>query len=481
MNSKITLPRLVAALAARRGISKRQSEEFLKALFTTVADALVERDTVKIKGLGTFKVSRVDSRKSVNVSTGEDHEIPAHDKVVFVPDKELAAAVNAPFEMFETVELDDAVDENALELAAEADVADLVADLVAEDVPGDMAVEPSEGESVPEPVVAVEPADDMAEEPAEEPTEAPAEEPAGNMAEGVTEEVTEEVSEEVAEQVTEQVAAEASGSESEPEPAAEEPVATGLYSAIEDDPLPSSSLRENIRQQQPDADVEEQADTDVEEQADAGVEEQADADVEELVPVRVEEATAPAVHPKRNRFGKGFIIGFLSACVLMAVGFGVLYVVLTRKIDNMLSYDRGVAAVATVDSVALPESAALSEDPLAESPSADASPEESDGSKLSENATHSGPDTEASDQPRYDTVTTTRYLITMARDYYGDHRFWPYIYKENEAKLGHPNRIRPGTRVVIPDLAKYGVDPSNPADVKKAIQLDREIYRRFQK
>lgn len=449
MNSKITLPRLVAALAARRGISKRQSEEFLKALFATVADALVERDTVKIKGLGTFKVSRVDSRKSVNVSTGEDHEIPAHDKVVFVPDKELAAAVNAPFEMFETVELDDAVDENALELAAEADVADLVADLVADDVPGDMTVEPSENESVPEPVVAVEPADDVAEEHVEE----HAEESAGNMAE------------EVAEEVIEDVTAEASGSESEPGSAAEDPVATGLYSAIEDDPLPSSSLRENVRQEQPDTDVEEQA----------------DADVEELVPVRVEEAVATAAHPKRHRFGKGFIIGFLSACVLMVIGFGVLYVVLTRKIDNMLSYDRGVAAVATVDSVALPEPAALSEDPLEESPSADASPEESDGSKLSENAAVSGPDTEASDQPRYDTVTTTRYLITMARDYYGDHRFWPYIYKENEAKLGHPNRIRPGTRVVIPDLAKYGVDPSNPADVKKAIQLDREIYRRFQK
>lgn len=422
MNSKITLPRLVAALAARRGVSKRQSEEFLKALFATVADALVERDTVKIKGLGTFKVSRVDSRKSVNVSTGEDHEIPAHDKVVFVPDKELAAAVNAPFEMFETVELVDAVDENDLELAAEADVAELVTEEASDD---DSA---SESESATE---------------------------AGEA--GIAPDDTQEVPEPESEPESEEESEEAASATAEPVPgdvAEEDSVATGLYSAIEDDPLPSSSLRESGKHD--------------------------GAYMDDPVPVCVEEPAVVADAPKRHRFGKGFIIGFLSACVLMAIGFGVLYVVITRKIDNMLSYDRGIAAVATVDSVALSEPEAISGDTtVLSAPAAAVENTAADG--LADGVAEPGPDTKASDQPRYDTVTTTRYLITMARDYYGDHRFWPYIYKENEAKLGHPNRIRPGTRVVIPDLAKYGVDPSNPADVKKAIQLDREIYKRFQK
>lgn len=52
-----------------------------------------------------FKLIEVEARKSVNVTNGAANEIPAHRKVVFIPSKELAADVNEPFEMFETVEL----------------------------------------------------------------------------------------------------------------------------------------------------------------------------------------------------------------------------------------------------------------------------------------------------------------------------------------------------------------------------------------
>ncbi|MDE6379049.1 MAG: hypothetical protein K2L11_01145 [Muribaculaceae bacterium] len=81
----------------------------------------------------------------------------------------------------------------------------------------------------------------------------------------------------------------------------------------------------------------------------------------------------------------------------------------------------------------------------------------------------------------YDTVTLTRYLITMAREYYGNPDFWPYIYEENKAKLGDPDRITPGTMVVVPRLSKYGVSPNNPADVEKARRLGKEIYARYGK
>ena len=59
----------------------------------------------------TFKVVAVEPRKSVNVNTGEQMEIPGHNKIVFVPAKELAEEVNAPFAMFESIEIPD----NALE------------------------------------------------------------------------------------------------------------------------------------------------------------------------------------------------------------------------------------------------------------------------------------------------------------------------------------------------------------------------------
>ncbi len=82
-------------------------------------------------------------------------------------------------------------------------------------------------------------------------------------------------------------------------------------------------------------------------------------------------------------------------------------------------------------------------------------------------------------KPVYDTVTTTHYLTSMAKKYYGNYHLWPYIYKENEKILGHPNRIRPGTKVVIPDLSKYGVDPKNPKDIEKAKNMGAEIYKKY--
>lgn len=79
----------------------------------------------------------------------------------------------------------------------------------------------------------------------------------------------------------------------------------------------------------------------------------------------------------------------------------------------------------------------------------------------------------------YDTVTSTRYLTTIARENYGDYNFWPYIYLENESILGHPDRITPGTRVKVPSLSKYGVSPSRKEDVQKAKKEAQAIYARF--
>ena len=67
----------------------------------------------------------------------------------------------------------------------------------------------------------------------------------------------------------------------------------------------------------------------------------------------------------------------------------------------------------------------------------------------------------------------------MAKDHYGNYHFWPYIYEENKTILGHPDRIRPGTKVKIPPLSKFGVSPDDPADVKRAKQKGVEIYSRF--
>ena len=72
MNNKITFPELVDMVAKKAGTSKRVAELFLKELFATVTQALAAGESVKVKGIGSFKVIQVNARRSVNVNTGEE-------------------------------------------------------------------------------------------------------------------------------------------------------------------------------------------------------------------------------------------------------------------------------------------------------------------------------------------------------------------------------------------------------------------------
>ena len=114
MNAKITLVELSELMAASTSTSRKVCELFLRELFATISQALIQGETVKVKGIGTFKITAVKPRKSVNVVTGEDIQLNSHNKLTFTPDKSLAAAVNQAFDQFEAVFLDDAVTEEKL-------------------------------------------------------------------------------------------------------------------------------------------------------------------------------------------------------------------------------------------------------------------------------------------------------------------------------------------------------------------------------
>lgn len=80
---------------------------------------------------------------------------------------------------------------------------------------------------------------------------------------------------------------------------------------------------------------------------------------------------------------------------------------------------------------------------------------------------------------RYDTVTSKRFLTTMAREYFGHQDYWSYIYLANKAILKHPDRIRPGTRVVIPDFETYKTSDDPEQNRIDAHRKGLEIYQRF--
>ena len=104
--AKITNTNILSAFRKQLGISKTDEVAFVEAFQSTFEEALLRDKMLKISGLGTFKLIPVESRKSVNVNTGEEIEIAGHYKLTFTPDVALKDKVNEPLAHLETMELD---------------------------------------------------------------------------------------------------------------------------------------------------------------------------------------------------------------------------------------------------------------------------------------------------------------------------------------------------------------------------------------
>lgn len=98
-------------LVSRYGLKEEETTEFITAMFDIICEQLDAPDKqVKVKGLGTFKVTSVGARASVDVNTGERIIIEGRNKISFTPEVLLRDRVNRPFVQFETVVLNDGVD-----------------------------------------------------------------------------------------------------------------------------------------------------------------------------------------------------------------------------------------------------------------------------------------------------------------------------------------------------------------------------------
>ncbi len=85
---------LVASMAQRSGLTKKDAEKGLNAFFESVQQALVEGDRVQLIGFGTFEVKERSARKGRNPQTGEEIDIPASKAPGFKAGKALKDAVN---------------------------------------------------------------------------------------------------------------------------------------------------------------------------------------------------------------------------------------------------------------------------------------------------------------------------------------------------------------------------------------------------
>ena len=198
--NKLTLNNIAKVLVEKNGLEPKEAMTFTTAMFDLIHDRLNEEGIVKVKGLGTFKMIRVEARESINVRTGERVLIDSHAKITFTPDAVMKELVNKPFSQFETVVLNDDVEftdmkseettdetnnseqsESLVDVVSEGgtpEPAPVVApEPVAEPAPEPAPVVAPEPVAEPTPVVAPEPVAEVAPEPVAEVAPEPAPEP----------------------------------------------------------------------------------------------------------------------------------------------------------------------------------------------------------------------------------------------------------------------------------------------------------------
>lgn len=427
----------------------------MREFFTLISEQLESGDSVKIKGFGTFRLSRVEPRKSVDVTTGQPMEISGHSKVVFIPAKELADAVNTPFEAFTVVEIDDNIDLQSIELDEIPQPREDVESDVEETIMEDITDYTHDNDGMTE--------DESS--PKEEVSE-----------EGLSEKVlTVEYTDEIAES-------------SEDESSEEEDNTVEDDSQVEDN---SSAEEENTVEDESAVDDECQVEEEV------SVEDDSHADDEESAedshstciiggPVSYNRQQKSNI---RNNWTKGFLMGMLACLVLIIAGVGITAFLiwpdqLKTEWHNIFSSNDNVEKTdIKLAEATQPETQDLKRDEKLSEGTDNTKSIESETAEVGNIAiaTEEKVPTPPSDAVVYDTISKTRYLTTMAKAHYGNYHLWPIIYEENKAKLGHPDRIRPGTPVVIPTLNKYGIDPFNKKDIEKIKKMGIEIYARYGK
>lgn len=153
MNEKVSLQDLAAMVADDCKISRKKADQFIRDMFDVILEALKKEKYVKIKGLGTFKLTEVSPRVSVNVSTGERFEIQGHRKISFTPENKIKELINKPFAHFEPVVLNEGVQfddvPDDIEKDVEMDTEEVTEKSV---IPETTTVEEETKEQEPEPV-----------------------------------------------------------------------------------------------------------------------------------------------------------------------------------------------------------------------------------------------------------------------------------------------------------------------------------------
>ena len=389
MNEKITLQDLVELLSEKNGMTKKNADALFRGMFDLIEEALTNEKYVKVKGLGTFKLTEVDTRESMNVNTGERIEIQGHTKVSFTPDTTMKELINKPFSHFETVVLNDGVElEDTLfdDEAKEVEVVDEKVENVIE-----------QSQDADQPVV-------------EEVMEVSAESIVSPMAE-------EQIPvEEISEQVEEEL-------ESIVEVPVEEPQileTTTEEKSIADDSKTDDSVLEEIPMEDP--------------------------KLEEKVEEK-QEVIGPKVAHSESKTTFKVLIGIIIV-LLVIILFG-FYWIFFRNNDNVDSpwipselVEDEFVIIKEVQPALKKDTLLISKDTMIVQPEV-----VEQTAVLSENVVY-----EITGTITTLTLEPGQTLVKLALKYYGSKNFWPYIVEHNPDVIKDADRVPKGATIKIPKL-----------------------------
>lgn len=439
MNERLTLQDLVDLLAKKQDITKKDAEAFLRELITLIAETIEQNEPVKIKDFGTFKLTKVNARKSVDVNTGEAIEIAAHYKLSFTPDKSLREAINKPFAHFESVILEEGVSFDNIESHTEESLTE-ESEVEAEDI--EIAVEEFAAPQLDQTPSMEERIAEILDGGEYTPTTTPV------ILENEEPNVIETKAETIVEPIEEALSSDNNApSEEEVEPITvlEDEVVTEPL--LEEEHIPSSEYIE----QSPIINRPETKNYNYEQK-------------ESIL----------------NRIPRWVAFAVALIAIIVIVG-----IILRPQISSYLYDIKEDISLSKVQEDA--QSRPQLENYVAGSDSTD---HESDSTAIKPTPTDIAPpiaettEKAVKESTTYKSKTATiesgMTLRMLGLEHYGNKSFWVYIYQENKSKITNPNNVPLGTVLTIPAKEKYGIDPKSPESVKKARQLEEQIFKEFE-
>ncbi|MCS3197031.1 HU family DNA-binding protein [Bacteroides thetaiotaomicron] len=484
MNERLTIQDLIDLLAAKHSMTKKDAEAFVKEFFLLIEQALENEKTVKIKGLGTFKLVDVDSRESVNVNTGERFQIKGHTKVSFTPDTNLRDTINKPFAHFETVVLNEGtvLEDTPMEESDEEEgaVSDTETEMIDSEIAGNENVGGDIQEEIQpeEPVIEGRPT-------AEEVAVAEVPETDANET-GQTETETEPVAteepevEELPEVETEPESVSEEAPEEEPVEESSEAVLEPDFSPATEEPTEEQSEETIIEEQKPETETAEA------EEEETVIAEKAEVTAEQIIAQELHKANMEPVTPKmqpeieqpkatytdkdsdkKEKSAIPYLIATIII-VLLLCGGAILFIYYPDLFSS--SSDKNVVDMPEVTQPVQPEAQlsdtiahkdtvveavqpqpVVKKEPAAEPVKAESKPAQQQpaASAYSDSASYKITGTKT----KY-TIKEGETLTKVSLRFYGTKAMWPYIVKHNPKVIKNPDNVPYGTTIEIPELTK---------------------------